>query len=153
MRTLRGKVWIGLAITAGLLTAPVAPPASATCVGPLIGVGSTVDDANPPTTGGTLQPGQSLTITGKLFHSGCADTWVTSSGCSPAPSQPLDPEAPLTDVVLTLHQGSKEWNLGAADATGESYSITWRSTVPADVKPGPAELQAGGASLPVTIGA
>lgn len=140
------------AVAAGLLGIAVPPSASGSCVGPILRVGPTVDDATPPTTGGVLQPGQVVTVTGEWFHSGCEDTYTTGPGCSGSPARPDDPEAPLPDVQLTLHQGSKTWVLGTENATGERYSISWRLELPATAKPGPAELHADSASLPVTIG-
>jgi hypothetical protein len=90
-------------------------------------------------------------VTGELFHSGCADTYSTGAGCSGSPARPDDPEAPLSDVRLTLHQRSTSWVIARGDATGPHYSISWTGRLPLDVKPGPADLRAGSASLAVSI--
>ena len=134
-----------------MLGVVVPDPASGSCVGPVLAVGASVDAAHPPTTGGVLQRGQIVTVTGEWFHSGCADTYSSGPGCSRTPAVPDDPEAPLTDVELTLHQGSRTWVLDTADATGDHYTVRWSGRLPADAKPGPAELRAESASLPVTI--
>lgn len=140
-----------LAAAAGTLGVVVPSPASASCAGPILGVGSAVDTADPPTTGGLIQRGQAFTVSGEYFHSGCADTYSTGPGCRQSSDGRDDPETPLTNVQLILKQRSMTWLLTTVDATGERHSISWSGRLPTDVEPGPAELLAGSAALPVTI--
>ena len=137
---------------AAALGVAVPAPASGSCVGPLLSVGVVADGADPPSTAAVLRRGHTITVTGEWFHSGCADSYVGGPGCSKSPARPIDPEAPLTDVPLTLHQASRTWTLDTADASGPRYSVSWSWELPAGVAPGSAELRAGTATLPVTIG-
>jgi hypothetical protein len=59
------------------------------------------------------------------------------------------------DIALTLTQGSRVWQLGAADAgTGGTHrgQVTWTVRVPGDARQGPAVLEADEARLRVRIG-
>lgn len=143
---------ITLVVGMAVVAAALGLVASGSCAGPRLAVGSAIDDANPPSTGGVVHRGQAVTVTGTLFHSGCEDTSATGAGCSGSPAAPTDPEAPLRNVQLTLHQRSRTSVLGTADATGKHYSISWSWRLPSSVQRGPAQLRAATAVLPVTIG-
>jgi hypothetical protein len=145
-------VAISAAVTVGLLGVGYEPVAAASCAGPSIAVGSSVDPARPPSTG-TLHRDTDTVVSGLFFHQGCEDTGVPPGpGCRPAP--PADPQSPMSDVELTLVQGDRTWILGAADAADRDrlYAITWTVSVPADTRTGAALLRAASASLPVQIG-
>jgi hypothetical protein len=142
---------LAIAMAAALLGSVGVPRAAAGCVGPMLARGDTVDDAHPPTHGGAVQSGQQVVVTGVWFRSGCDDAFVAGSACQPPRS--LDPESPLADVALTLHQGRGQWVLDTADAAerADRYAIHWRASIPRGVEPGEAQLRAGTASLPITI--
>jgi hypothetical protein len=149
-------VAVGLSIVfvASVLGIGAPVPASAGCAGPTMAVGASVDDTGPSTGTGVVRRGESIVVSGLWFHSGCEDTVSTSVvGCSARTDPPLDPEAPLADVVLNLRQGSRSWRIdtGSAGDRAGRYAITWHGTVPADATPGGAVLQAGSATVPVTL--
>jgi len=91
-----------------------------------------------------------LTVAGIWFHHGCEDT-VGYVGCTRA--APSDPETPMSQVVLTLEQGGRTWQLGVADAgdRDSQYAIRWEVTLPDDVASGPAELVADTARRSIEI--
>lgn len=147
----RRRAWAVLVVAAACLVL-FAPAGSASCVAPQIAVGAAVPEPGDPSPAPTtLQPGQQIRVTGRYFRSGCEDT--VAYGCS-GPKAPADPEAPLRDVVLTLHQGDRSWRLGTADAgnRGGQYAISWQVRIPEDVPVGAATLSAGDARLPVQVG-
>lgn len=153
VRQRREITWfVATAVVAGALGIVVPSPASGSCVGPLLRVGPILSTSPTHQRPELLQHGQAVTVTGEWFHSGCADTYSNGPGCSGSSARPDDPEAPLTNVKLTLHQRSKTWVLGSADAIGERYSISWTWQLPSGVEPGPAELRAESATLTVAIG-
>lgn len=95
--------------------------------------------AQPP-----LALGPPVLVTGTHFFAGCQDTLGTrGSGCSGGPAE-LPPQTPARQVHLVLSQGASSWDLGTADADPEDSAISWRATLPPQVQPGPARLDAGG---------
>ncbi len=148
----RKLAWvIATAVVAGALGLVVPSRASGSCVGPALAVGSSPSASPTPQRPEVIQHGQAVTVTGEGFHRGCADSYSVRPGCHGSSAEPDDPEAPLADVQLTLHQQSQTWVLGTANATGEHYSTSWTWQLPSDVQPGPAELRAGSATLTVAI--
>ena len=141
-----------LACGAALLGLVQLPLAAASCVGPTLGVGDSVDGDRPPKTGLLPTAEADVVVSGVYFHTGCEDT-SQAGGCAARAS--VDREAPMRDVDLVLEQGSSSWDLGTRSASSreESYAITWAVQVPADAQPGPATLRAGGDELPVEISA
>lgn len=139
-------------VSAGLLGVGHPPAATASCVGPSLAVGASVDPAQPPSGEAQLERGTLTTVSGIFFHRGCEDTQEGSAlGCHTSP--PSDPESPLTDVELILVQGDHRWVLDTADASGRDqlYAISWMVTVPADAAAGSAELRAATASQTIQI--
>lgn len=140
----------------GVLTAAgalglVAPPAlSASCIGPVIGIGTFVDDRSANQAPVPVLRGATIGVVGEWFRDGCNDTGA-STGCGVTPR---DEESPQTGVELRLIQGDASWTLATADAQEREarYAISWQATVPADARPGSATLEASGASAPVVIG-
>lgn len=132
-----------LGVLLGLVPLPLA---QASCVGPYLGVGDTVDDVRPPESGLLPTPGADVTVSGVWFHTGCDDGG--QGGCAAASS-----EAPMLDEDLVLQQGDSSWVLGTASASSrdDSYAITWEAEVPLDAQAGLATLRAGGVELPVEI--
>ena len=151
--SMRLRRWVARAVvvlvSAALLGVAGPVLARGSCVGPTIAVGTDLDPAAPPADGGTVRAGQPVTVTGRWFHSGCEDTGGTT-GCG---EPPPDPEAPLLAVELVLRQGGQSWRLDRRDAAprSEQYAVRWSGTIPPQVRPGPAELTAAGATLPVTV--
>lgn len=144
---------VSAAVTAGLfgISYP-APMAAAGCVGPTLAVGDTATPEPTSDSPSTLVRGQTANIAGVFFHAGCEDSFGSAGpGCQP--SQPTDPQSPLTDVPLVLTQGDRSWELGAADAADrdQQYVISWTVSIPTDVAVGPATLTADAASLTVQI--
>ena len=150
MRSSRAGVLAVLAVAAVGL-GPVAPPARASCVGPVMAVGSSVDDVQPPTSGGTVVPGQEVTVSGLFFRDGCDDHGSVSGGCTPVEHREV--ETPLLDVPLVLEQDGRSWVLDTADASGDDdgFAVRWQGRVPPDVVPGPALLRAATTTLPVEV--
>lgn len=139
-------------VTACVLGVGYSPPvARASCVGPSLGVGATIDPGQPSSPPASLGRGETVTVVGVFFHAGCEDTGTSGPGCGSA--QPADPQSPLTDVRLTLTQGDRRWELGAADATDrdQQYAISWDVVIPDDVGAGAATLTAASATLPIVI--
>lgn len=148
MRVRRGLTRLVLVGFFGVLLGVVPLPfAQADCVGPLLGVGPSVDDVEPPENGVLPAAGTAVTVSGVWFHTGCDDAGEVT-GCSATSS-----EAPMRDVDLVLEQGAKLWVIGteSAAARDDQYAVLWSAAIPADVQQGPAILRAGGAELPVTI--
>jgi hypothetical protein len=58
-------------------------------------------------------------------------------------------------VTLLLRQGGREWKLGTENAGAvpdETFgTITWRVSIPGDVRPGVALLVADSAELPIQV--
>lgn len=130
----------------GLAVAPVPqPPAAASCVGPSIDVAE----------GQVFKRGATLTVTGEVFVDGCQDFGSCSvGGACQDQSCDYGPEPkPMEDVTLRLVQDGGRWNLGTTDA-GESGDdegrVSWTFEVPADARPGRAQLVAD-EILPVQI--
>lgn len=118
----------------------------------MIAIGTDVDTRNPPTSGGSLAAGQLITVSGAWFHSGCDDSGAPTAGCG-AGAETGSTQAPLTEVKLTLRQRGSSWTIDTRDAADRSqrYTLTWQGRLPEAARPGPAELVAGLATLPVTI--
>lgn len=146
---LRIAVFVAAVAAVGL---PLPHAAQASCLGPSIAVGTAVDVRNPPTSGGSLIAGQRVTVTGEWFRSGCDDTGASAVGCSTGSGQ-RSTEAPLTEVQLVLRQGQSRWTIDTRDAAGRSdrYAVAWQGRIPKAARPGPAELMANTAILPVLI--
>lgn len=122
-----------LALLFGLAVAPYPQsPARASCVGPTLAVEKHA----------VLEQATTLTVDGKWFVDGCADTGTcrTGPGCDDCEPEIEQPE-PMTDVYLELRQGGRRFVLGAADA-GEDGRITWEFQLPEGVRPGRAVLGA-----------
>lgn len=144
---------VRVAAAAAVLAATIAPlptwTASAGCVAPYL----RVDDA------GEGRPivfrGASVTVEGRAFVEGCDDTDGSSGflGCS---SHDEEPVLPHEDVLLRITQGDRRWDLGRADAgsadDNQLGQISWTITVPGDLKPGRALLEADASdSLPILV--
>ncbi len=145
----RGVVVLApLGLSCALLGLVPVPAARASCAGPVVAVGETVDDARAPVSGVLPAPGADVTVSGVGFHTGCDDTGQ-GAGCS----APASTEAPMRDVELVLQQGDRSWTLGTQDAAprDERYAIIWTGQVPPEARPGPATLRAGSSGLPVQI--
>ncbi|HEY5786112.1 MAG TPA: hypothetical protein VIT65_15175 [Microlunatus sp.] len=151
MRTI-ARLVLALAAIAGAALLGVVPSAVGSCVGPLIGVGST-----PPAMPGaenaapvTVDRDGEVVVSGRWFFTGCSDTFV--GGCSgDGPGRPLETQSPMTGVQLELTQGTSTWRLGTADATGDDDVVAWQVRIPDEARNGPATLTAGGAQLPIMI--
>jgi len=137
-----------LGLSCALLGLVPLPAARASCAGPILAVGTTVDEARPADIGVLPAPGADVTVSGIWFHTGCDDTGQ-GAGCS----APASTEAPMRDVDLVLEQGGSSWTLGAQDASSrrDRYAVTWETQVPRDAQPGPATLRAGFGELPVEV--
>lgn len=144
---MRRLVRLGLLVAvaaAGLgLFAPTT--ASASCAGPSITVPgptaspTSLPDSDVPVPVVRLEPGATVTVTGRDFAAGCDDTGsvtVYGPGCERA--DPPKPSVPLQDVALELTWNGRTFPLGTADAGGEEtgYATSWTFTVPEDVVPG-----------------
>lgn len=118
----------------------------------MLAVGTVTDTGNPPASGGSLTAGQDVTVSGAWFRSGCDDTGRPAAGCGVGSGQ-RSTEAPLTQVQLVLQQGRSRWVIDTRDAAGraDQYTLTWQGRIPKAVRPGPAELTADVATLPVLI--
>ena len=140
---LRAVLCLGL--LAVLLGGWPVPAATAGCAGPQLAVGQRVEPEPAPT---AVTIGQVVTVTGEWFHTGCDDTGQ-GAGCGAPPSE----QEPMRGVSLVLEQGGTTVPLGTADAGDRSdrYRVDWQAQVPSDLQPGPATLQAGGASLAVEL--
>lgn len=138
----RGKPGGSLALLAGALMVATAPwasgTASASCAAPYLRIGE--DDPHP-----VVQREAPITVQGRAFVLGCNDTGSSTGGCS-AGQDPA--EMPMKNVVLSIHQGSREWRLGSADAgTAENNQlghVTWTVTMPTGLEAGRATLTADG---------
>jgi hypothetical protein len=127
---------IRILLPALLLAAALAPypaaPGAASCAAPMLAVEGSA--ANRP----DVLAGAEVTVTGRGFVGGCDDGGPARVGCG-APDH--DDVKPLTGVALRL--GGRE--VGVADAAGDSGRVSWTFTVPPDLTPGPAVLEADGA--------
>lgn len=127
------------------------PSAAGSCVGPLIGLGST-----PPEMPGSVSPtsvdrDDELSVSGRWFFTGCSDAYA-SGGCSgDGLGRPLETQSPMTGVRLELTQGTTTWPLGTADATGDDDVVSWQVRIPDEARNGPATLTAAGAELPIVV--
>ncbi len=99
-------------------------------------------------------PGTDLTVHGTRFVDGCDDGGGSATfGCS---AEAREPERAQERVSLELVQGDRRWELGPADAdagtgSGGLGEVVWTVRLPAEVRRGPATLEAGDARLPVRI--
>ena len=91
----------------------------------------------------TMTPGETVTVVGSGFERGGCGGW--SPGCA---SRGLP--VPLKDVAIDLRQGERSWRLDTVDANADLF-IRAEVSVPADLQPGEATLEAAGAELPVTV--
>lgn len=131
---------LALAVLLGALALAPYPstPAAASCAGPRLDL-----PADP-----VLERGTTLTIEGAGFVEGCRDS-MSCSGSPGCESCAYDdpPERPLEDVDLVMVQRGRSWILGEADAgtaeEGRLGQVNWTFEVPADVRPGRAELIPG----------
>jgi hypothetical protein len=125
--------------TAPGVTALTSAPAAADCVAPTLEVRPRM----------TFDRGTEVTVEGSSFRDGCNDTGTCSGflGCQRCDYGP--PAQPSQDVVLTLRQAGRTWELAAVDAEADG-SVTWSVMLPADAARGPARLVAEG-THPVRI--
>lgn len=147
-----GSYQVRLVFSAVLVAAAVAPwpawNASAGCAAPSLEVVGT-DDLRP-----TLTRGATVTVSGRSFVDGCNDTGGSSTfGCT---SEEEEPVLPHEDISLTITQGDRRWELGTEDAgtadDNQLGQVTWTVTIPADLEPGRALLQADPSEpLPVFV--
>lgn len=92
-----------------------------------------------------LEHGATATIEGRSFVDGCRDSMSCSTGfgCDSCTYDDPPPQ-PMKDVELRLAQRDRTWSLDVADAqTSDSNHlgwVTWTFDLPADAKPGSAEL-------------
>lgn len=111
-----------LLLVLGACTA-VGGPSSA-CAGPDLSVTPT-----------KTAPGGQLTITGTAFQDGCNDVYGNG--------RPLDPPArPVKNITISLVQRDKTWKLAMIDQAKPDFTFTVTSTMPEDVSPGKAGVQA-----------
>lgn len=139
---MRPRLVLALAPVAVLLTAPWAgEPAAASCVGPTV-------VADEPLVGGTV-----VEIGGTRFADlPCDDTGGGSAGGCEDDHEPVDPPVvPYDDVVLTLVQGGRSWELASADADDDG-DLSWSVTIPAGAAPGRARLETEYGATRVRIG-
>jgi len=138
-----------LGLAAALLVT-VAPwpswQASASCAGPYLKTPGS--RAAPP----VLVRGSSNTIEGRAFVDGCNDTGGSDAwGCS---SDEGETESPMEDIMLTIRQGQRKWQLGSEDAGNADDNklghVSWEVTIPRALKPGRATL-ATESSEPVPV--
>jgi hypothetical protein len=107
MRRRRGLTLLASPGLSGALLGLVPVPApQASCVGPVVAVGDTVDDARRPDSGVLPAPGADVTVSGVWFHTGCDDTGPGAgqgAGCSAFAST----EAPMRDVDLCWSRATR----------------------------------------------
>jgi len=147
------RVVLALALVSAAALLGLAPSAAGSCVGPLLGLGST-----PPAMPGSESAGPvtidrdgEVSVSGRWFFTGCSDAYV-SGGCSgDGLGRPLETQSPMSEVRLALSQGSSTWPLGTADAAGDDDVVTWRVQIPDEARNGPATLRAAGAELSIVI--
>jgi len=115
-----------IAAPLALIATPYAAgPASASCVGPMIGGRSIV-----------LDRAAEETVKGRYFQKGCADVGVcTEDGCT------YEETSPRKHVRLWITQDGHRWLLDTADANKHNR-VTWSFRLPDDVDPGRATLHA-----------
>ena len=130
------KAVVGLVLLAGISLTPTSD-ASGTCSGPALAVDT------PRKRPLTLRIGAEEVVGGYSFLDGCAD------------GRGDDEEYPMRKVPLSLHQGTRVWDLGVEDAGSVVDDglgqITWQVSIPPGVRPGRARLVAGAAELQVTV--
>ena len=124
MRPSRIVAWVVLCLSAagcagsGSSSGPV--DASASCAGPSV-----------MTEPRQAQPGDLLTVRGEGHLSACNDTGQA------------EPARPLGDLPVFFLQGPELTDLGRLDATGAEGTVLTTITVPADARPGLAEVTVG----------
>ena len=91
---------------------------AASCVGP-----------QPTVAPATAAPGQQVAFSVEWLYTGCRDT---------VPSTEV--EKPLHDVPVEMVQSGRSAVVGTVSGTGEHFSGALRFSLPAWVRPGPAEL-------------
>lgn len=144
---------VRVAAAGALLAAAIAPwptwDASAGCVAPYL----RVDDARQERP--VVNRGASVTVEGRAFVEGCNDTGGSSGfpGCS---SQDDEPVLPHEDIGLRITQGDRQWELGREDAgtadDNQLGHVSWTITIPDDLRPGRARLEADASdSLPILV--
>jgi len=133
------KAAVGLVMLAGISFAPMSD-ASGSCSAPMLGL------EVPRKLRQGLLAGSQTVVTGSSFVWGCAE--------DPGDREDGE-ESPMEHVTLLLRQGSKEWSLGVENAgwlPDETFgTITWRVSIPEDVRPGRAVLVADSAELEVRV--
>jgi len=132
-----------------LLAATALLPVLAACGGGSSGGGSTVDSSGAagggvaascvaPTltiTPARFQAGEKVHVSGEWFADGCNDMAIDG--------QPPQAPPPFTDMTIELHQGGQTWPVAEdVDAAGDHYAFDVSVTIPDDVKPGKATMQA-----------
>lgn len=80
-------------------------------------------------------PSGRITITGTVFQDGCNDNYGNGRSLDP-------PAKPLQNITISLVQRDKTWKLATIDQAKPDFTFTVTSTVPADVSPGTAGIQA-----------
>lgn len=133
---------------AGFLLAPLGG-VSASCAAPYLQMH---DGRERP----TLNATDAVTVEGRAFVDGCSDGETQSVvwGCSVSSSEGGE-EAPMSDIVLSIRQGARTFDVAVEDAGVAANNtlgqVTWTFTVPDEVKPGSAVLVADTARLQVVI--
>jgi hypothetical protein len=137
MATRSLRFGIGATLTLAAIAAPLpADHASGSCAAPyLLLKGNQRDPA--------VTPSSTITVQGRAFVVGCADTGTSTPGCS-APRR--TPEKPMNGVTLRFRQRGHDWVVGSADAGTAKHNqlghVTWTVKVPGGLKPGTAFLVA-----------
>jgi hypothetical protein len=97
---------------------------AASCVAPILTVKPT-----------KVHAGDQVKVSGEWFADGCNDTAVNG--------QPPQPPPPFTGMTIELHQGDQTWPVATeVDAAGDNYAFEVSVTIPDDVTPGKATMQA-----------
>lgn len=132
-----------------MLTGLAAPlPARASCAGPELTIAAPGSTGTPTPYSGvgstpaptSVRPGQDLVVDGQYFLAECNDVMACARGCAGCTG--VDPPPPMRSVSLVLIAGDEQVDLGEQDATDEVGGVTWEITVPPEVPPGPAVLEA-----------
>jgi hypothetical protein len=82
-----------------------------------------------------MAPGGRITITGTAFQDGCNDNYANGRSLDP-------PARPLRNITISLVQRDKTWKLATIDQAKPDSTFTITPTIPADVSPGTAGIQA-----------
>ncbi|HVY08556.1 MAG TPA: hypothetical protein VHB18_00215 [Mycobacteriales bacterium] len=143
-----------------LMAATALVPLLAACGGGSSGDGSTVDNSGAAGGGSgvaascvaptltvkpvTVQAGDKVQVTGEWFADGCNDVAIDG--------QPPQPPPPFMNMTIELRQGDQTWPVASdVDATGDHYAFDLSVTIPDDVHPGKATLQAKDRGFPTDL--